>query len=183
MAWLAPAWVPQLPGINPNDRDLCTGTAGAGRDDTDDVPGMGAACGEMAQFCDRLNRFRSTSFIGWLSWTGGEALSPCDSVWDGVGGGKGGVVLWASGALPIGGMLRPRPPLPPNPCWIRLPRVSPSLPPSRPPPCALPLESVPVVPLVPDWFPPRVPPRLPSRPPRPPPLAPNRPLPISLSLA
>src|SRR5258705_301010 len=78
----------------------------------------------------------------------------------------------------LGGILRSRR-RPPNPCWSRLPGVSPSLPPSRP--CPPRFASFPLEPLVPDWFPLR-PPRLPNRPPKPP-LAPNRPLPISFSLA
>src|SRR5258708_7199215 len=91
----------------------------------------------MTHLAYRLNNCLNTSFIAGLSWVTCGIVSVC------AGGGAGGAA--ASGeAADGGGILRPwlRPlwPDPPRPCCSRLPKVSPSLPPSgSDDPAALPL--------------------------------------------
>ena len=104
MAWLAPVWVAQLPGINPDGLNLYTGAAGADGDDGCGAPATGAACGEMAQFCDRLNRFRSTSFIGWLSCCAVASLGGAGAAGSAGAICAGSTCSWAGD--PAEGMLR-----------------------------------------------------------------------------
>src|ERR1700686_2558800 len=99
-------------------------------------------------------RLKSCRSTSFIGWLSGEG-----------GGSLCGGADGASGVGEFGGTPRPWWPPWPNPCCRRLPKVSPSLP------------SASDCPLSPEPDPPD-----PPSPPKPPPL-PNRPLPISLSLA